>query len=88
MDVNVGTVAVDDDLAWEQPDVIVSRVSRAAVGAANPKMLGRLLLRRISPGGPANQSSKDSRLPSARARLGNRPVADTCKSAAGSAFPI
>jgi hypothetical protein len=60
----------------------------AAVGAANPKMLGRLLLRRISSGGPANQSSTDSRLPSVRARSGNRPVADTWKSAAGSAFLI
>ena len=38
MDVNVGKVSVDDDLAWEEPDVLVSR--HAAVGAANPKMLG------------------------------------------------
>ena len=109
MDVNVGTVAEDDDLAWEQPDVLVSvhkclricdlckelafghqcvnGLSRdsynslefnvlwrqflesrhAAVGTANPKMLGRLMLRRIGPGGPC-QSKFD------RLRLAQRPL--------------
>jgi hypothetical protein len=47
---------------------LLSASRHMAVGAANPEMLRRLLPCRISPGGPANQSSKDSRLPRSDSR--------------------
>ena len=45
MDDDVGDVAVDEHLARREPDDLVRR--HAAVGAADPEVLGRLALREL-----------------------------------------